>query len=130
MTYDRNYNSIIELEDNMIALAISQDYRIIRKVVIAVDSIKLTNERNIKLAIQEGLSKCGLMHYGDEIGKSYLLVSNNSNSQVRCKFWCLSDHIISLEIEPHNTDVATLSHLKKDFKKAFNRSEIIWTETK
>jgi hypothetical protein len=127
MTYDRAYVWSKELEYEVSAVAKVYGFNIDKSEEINVNSIKLPPERAIKVFIQEALSKVHLMNYGQEFGESILLTSDSGNSILRCKGWCLGDHVIGLEIESHNIDEVTLNNLKGDFEKHFDNYKIVWT---
>ena len=128
MTYDRNYTWSKEFENEVKMVAKIYDLDIIKISEISVDSIHLPAERRIKIGIQKALSKINLMNYGQEFGKSILLTSSKSSAYVDCKGWCLSDHVIGLEIEFCNIDQHTLVNLKQSFDRHFYNYKIVWTQ--
>jgi hypothetical protein len=128
MTYDRNYTWSIELEDQIKVVSKVYGFSVVKTDKISIDSINLPTERTIKINIQKALNKINLMNYGQEFGEKILLKSNNSKSVLNCKAWCLSDHVIGLEIEYNNIEKDTFTKLKQGFEKQFDNYKILWTE--
>ena len=128
MTYDRNYswskNYSYEVENAVENL----NFELQNSEKINPESIKLPNEKWIKLKIQKLLSKVDLMSYGTEFGKKITLNSTKSEQLLICEGWCLSDHLIGIEIEYKNIDLKTLEIIKKRFENQFTDYKLIWTE--
>jgi hypothetical protein len=107
MTYDRNYTWTKELNEQVTIAFKGTRFNISKTDSVNIDKIKLPTEREIKIKIQKGLSKLGLMSF---------------------KAWCLSDHLIGIEIEYKNVDTAVLQLIKERLEHQFENYEIVWTE--
>ena len=128
MTYDRNYTWTKELEEEVKITSKIYGFNIVKTNRIEIDDIKLPTERAIKIRIQKALNNLGLMNYGQEFGQTFLLNSVNTKQLINCKAWCLSDHVIGLEIEYKNIEKDCLNNIKQEFKKQFDNYKIVWTE--
>ena len=128
MTYDRTHTWAKEYKEDISAIAENNGFRIIKSDLIDINTIRLPTERGIKMRIQRALSKVNLMNYGKAYGENILLRNNNKNDIVNCKAWCLSDHLIGLEIEYKNLDKIKLANLKSDFEQEFWNCNIVWKE--
>lgn len=128
MTYDRNYTWSKEYPSEVISAVKNLDFKYQKTEEINTENIDLPNEKWIKLKIQKILSKVNLMNYGTEYGQKINLNSVNSKQKLICKGWCLSDHLIGIEIEHKNLDSKALTELKQRFKSQFPNYKIIWTK--
>jgi hypothetical protein len=128
MTYDRVYSWSKEIEDEIKVVASKHNLKIANSEIVDVDNIKLPTERRIKVGIQKFLSKFDLMNYGGEMGYTFLLSTINENEYIKCKAWCLGDHVIGIEIEHKNLKNDFFNKLKKEFGDHFNHYKIVWTE--
>ncbi|MBE0391837.1 hypothetical protein [Flavobacterium sp. PL002] len=127
ITYDRNYSwskeYSIELQDNLS----NNDFEIQSSHEISPDSIKLTIEKRIKLKIQKALTELYIMNYGIEFGEKSVFYSSKTNQRLVFKAWCLSDHLVGIEIEYENFDSSSLKKIKERLVKQFPNYKIIWT---
>jgi hypothetical protein len=128
MTYDRVYSYSKEIEDEIKIVANKQNLKIANSGNIDIDSIKLPTERRMKIRIQKFLSKFNLMNYGIEMGYIFLLNSNDENEYIKCKAWCLSDHVIGIEFEHKNLKKEFFNKMKEEFDNHFDHYKIVWTE--
>ncbi|WP_179006550.1 hypothetical protein [Winogradskyella forsetii] len=128
MTYDRNYTWSKEYPTEVINAVKSSDFKFLKTEEINPENINLPNEKWIKLKIQKILSKVNLMSYGTEHGQEITLNSAKSEQKLICKGWCLSDHLIGIEIEHQNLDSEELAELKQRFESQFPNYKIIWKE--
>jgi len=128
MTYDRNYTWSKEYPTEVISAVKNSNFRFLKTEEINPENIDLPNEKWIKLKIQKILSKVNLMSYGTEHGQEITLNSTKSGQKIICKGWCLSDHLIGIEIEHQNLDTNELAELKQQFDNQFPNYKIIWTE--
>ena len=128
MTYDRNYtwskNYSYEVENAVGNL----NFEFQNSEKINPENIKLPNEKWVKLKIQKLLSKVDLMNYGTEFGEKITLSSTKSEQKLICKGWCLSDHLIGIEIEYGKFDLKSINEIKQRFEKQFPNYKIIWTK--
>lgn len=128
MTYDRNYTWAKEFNEE-VKIATSDNYfRYKKEDRIDVRSIKLPSEKIVKINLQKWLNKIGLMNYGEENGILITFTTDNPNEILKYKGWCLSDHLIGLEVEYKNINERTLDELKSRTEKQFDNYKIIWTE--
>ena len=67
------------------------------------------------------------MNYGTEYGKIIYLVSEDKSEKLNFKSWCLSDHVIGIEIEVQNVPKEKLKLIKKGVEKKFDNYKVIWT---
>jgi hypothetical protein len=128
MTYDRNYTWSKEYTLEAVKVAENLNFEFQKKEKISIENIKLPNEKWIKLKIQKLLNKVDLMNYGTEFGEKITLNATKSEQLLICKGWCLSDHLIGIEIEHKNIDVKTLEKIKQRFESQFPNYKLIWTE--
>ena len=128
MTYDRNYSWTKEFNEYVIHATVNSKFQVDKEEKIDIQDIKLPFERSVKIRLQKLLNKIGFMNYGQAFGSSITCVSDNPNEVLKFKGWCLSDHVIGLEIEYKNIDNPTLNSLKLEINKQFNNYEVIWTE--
>ncbi|MFD0990997.1 hypothetical protein ACFQ1R_12890 [Mariniflexile jejuense] len=128
MTYDRNYTWSKEYPTEVISAVKNSDFKFLKTEEINPENIDLPNEKWIKLKIQKILSKVNLMSYGTEHGQQITLNSAKSEQKLICKGWCLSDHLIGIEIEHQNLDSEELAELKQRFESQFPNYKIIWKE--
>jgi hypothetical protein len=128
MTYDRNYTWSKEYTLEAVKVAENLNFEFQKKEKISIENIKLPNEKWIKINIQKILSKVNLMDYGHEFGEKITLTSTKSEQKLFFKGWCLSDHLIGIEIEHKNIDVKTLEKIKQRFESQFPNYKLIWTE--
>jgi hypothetical protein len=128
MTYDRNYTWSKEYSYEVENAVDNLNFEFQKSENINPEKIKLPNEKWIKLKIQKLLSKVNLMNYGNEFGEKNTLNSTKNEQKLICKGWCLSDHLIGIEIEHKNFDSNALKKLKKRFENQFPNYKIIWTE--
>jgi len=128
MTYDRSYNWSKEYTTDVINAIENTDFKFQKTEVINPENIALPNEKWIKLKIQKVLSMVDLMSYGTEHGQEIILNSTKSEQKLICKGWCLSDHLIGIQIEYMNLNSKTLTELKERFENQFANYKIIWTE--
>lgn len=128
MTYDRNYTWAKEYPTEVISAIKDSDFKFLKSEEINPENIDLPNEKWIKLKIQNILSKVNLMSYGTEHGQEITLNSTKSEQKLICKGWCLSDHLIGIEIAYQNLDSKELTELKQRFENQFPNYKIIWTE--
>ena len=68
------------------------------------------------------------MKYGNEFGECIKLKTENKNSSINCKAWCLGDYLIGLEMEYSNIDSKTLNCFKYSLENHFSNYKIIWTK--
>ncbi len=130
MTYDRNYTWAKEYPNEIKQIAELSNLKIERTEKINVDKVQLPTERKIKIKIQKFLNNLGLMSYGTEVGEKIILKSEDENSNIICKSWCLSDHLIGLEVQYKNIGEQELGELKKQFENQFSKYKLIWTKLK
>ena len=128
MTYDRNYTWSKEYSFEVEKALENLDFEFQKSEKINNENIKLPNEKWIKLKIQKLLNKVDLMNYGTEFGEKITLNSTKSEQLLICKGWCLSDHLIGIEIEHKNIDSKTLEKIKQRFESQFPNYKLIWTE--
>ncbi len=128
MTYDRKYNWTKEFNEEVKIATSDSKFNYDAEVRIDVQKIKLPTERFVKIKLQKWLSKINLMNYGEEKGNLITLTSDNSNEILKYKGWCLSDHLIGLEVEYKNIDKRTINELKSKTEQQFDNYKIIWTE--
>ncbi len=128
MTYDRNYTLSKEYYFEIQNINGGLNFEIQEPVKIDPKKIKLSKEKSIKLKIQKLLSKVGLMNYGSEYGEKIILNSTDRNRKIIFKSWCLSDHLIGIEIEHNNLDPSSLEKVKNLFEVQFSNYEIIWNK--
>ena len=128
MTYDRVYSLSKIYTYEIEELADSLNMVVEKTENINVENVKLPFERNFKIKMQKFLNKLSLMNYGNEFGEKIILKSKTNNSKLDCKSWCLSDHVIGLEIEYKNIDNHKLTLIQNSFEDKFNNYEIIWTK--
>ena len=128
MTYDRNYTWSKDYSYEIENTVDNLNFEFQKSEKINPENIKLPNEKWIKLKIQKLLSKVNLMSYGTEFGEKITLNSTESEQKLICKGWCLSDHLIGIEIEHKNLDSNALKRLKQRFENQFPNYKIIWTE--
>ena len=128
MTYDRDYSLSKIYSYEIEELADTFNMMVEKTENINVENVKLPFERNFKIKTQKFLNKLSLMTYGNEFGEKIILKSKTNNSKLICKSWCLSDHVIGLEIEYNNIDNHKLTFIQNSFEDKFNNYEIIWTK--
>ena len=128
MTYDRNYTWSKEYSSEVENALENMPFEFQNSEKIDTENIKLPNEKLIKLNIQKMLSKVHLMNYGKEFGEKITLNSTESEQLLICKGWCLSDHLIGIEIEYKNFDIKTFEKIKQRFESQFPNYTLIWTE--
>ena len=128
MTYDRVYSLSKIYTYEIEELADTLNMMVEKTENINVENVKLPFERNFKIKTQKFLNKLSLMNYGNEFGEKIILKSKTNNSKLICKSWCLSDHVIGLEIEYKNIDNYKLTLIQNSFEDKFNNYEIIWTK--
>lgn len=128
ITYDRNYCWSKDFYEDVIYATESSKFKFQKEEEIEVRYVKLSFEKSFKLKIKKLLNKIGLMNYGTEYGKKVYLVSENKNEKLNFKSWCLSDHIIGIEIEVINISEEKLKLIKKEVEKKFDNYKIIWTK--
>ena len=128
MTYDRNYTWTKEFEESVKKTTKKTKYTILKIEKTEVKNVKLPFERNLKIKIQKALSKVGLMNYGTEFGEIIYLVSDKPNEILKVKSWCLSDHIIGIEITEQNIDIENLNMIRKNIETEFDNYKIVWTK--
>jgi hypothetical protein len=128
MTYDRNYSWTKEFEEKIENATKNTNFRIQKTEKNVVKNVKLSFEKNLKIKIQKSLNKVGLMNYGTEFGEIIYLVSDNPNEILKVKSWCLSDHIIGIEIIEQDIEKENLNVIRKNIETEFNNYEIIWTK--
>ncbi len=128
MTYDRQYLWSKEFEDRVKDATKNTNFTIQKIEKTEVENVKLPLERQFKIRIQKGLNKLGLMNYGTEFGEIIHLVSDNPNKSLKVKSWCLSDHIIGIEIIEENIEEEKLNSIRKKFQTEFISYKIVWTE--
>lgn len=128
MTYDRNYTWSKEYPSEVISVVKNMDFKYHISDEINAEDVDLSNEKWIKLKIQKMLNKVDLMNYGTEYGQKIILNSTQNKQKLICKAWCLSDHIIGIEIEHENFDSNALKEIKQRFENQFWNYKIIWTE--
>lgn len=128
MTYDRNYTWSKEYSFEVENALENLDFEFQKSENINTENIKLPNEKWIKLKIQKLLNKVDLMNYGTEFGEKITLNSTKSEQLLICKGWCLSDHLIGIEIEYKNIDAKTFEKIKQQFESQFPNYKLIWTE--
>ncbi len=128
MTYDRKYNWTKGFEEEISNVSKKFGFLILKSDIVNVDNIKLSKERTIKINIQKALSRIGLMNYGEEFGQTIILKSENTDQILKCKAWCLGDHIMGIEIEYGKFGSYPLNNIKQEFQKKFVNYKIIWTE--
>ncbi|WP_338378942.1 hypothetical protein [uncultured Flavobacterium sp.] len=129
MTYDRSYTLSKEYTFEVEKIAEELNFKLQKSEKINPESVKLPNERWFKLKIQKLLSKINLMNYGTEFGEKLNLNSYNDKQKIIFKSFCLSDHLIGIEIEHKNIDSNTLQKIKQQFESKFPNYKIIWTKT-
>lgn len=128
MTYDRRYTWSKEIDEEISIVANGRGFHVVEESEVSVSAINLPSERVLKINTQKILSKIHLMNYGHEFGRSILLRSKMPGELLNCKFWCLSDHVIGLEIEYYIVDEETVTGLKQEFGRQFSYYKIIWTK--
>jgi hypothetical protein len=128
MTYDRNYTWSKEYSYEIKNAVDNLSFEFQKSEKINPENIKIPNEKLIKLKIQKLMSEVNLMNYGTEFGEKITLKSTESGQKLICKGWCLSDHLIGIEIEYQKFDSKTLKKLKLRFEKQFPNYNIVWTE--
>ena len=128
MTYDRNYTWTKEFEESVINTTKNTKFKIQKIEKTEVENIKLPFERNLKIKIQKLLSEVGLMNYGTEFGEIIYLVSDKPNEVLKIKSWCLSDHIIGIEITEENIEIENLNAIRKNIETEFDNYKIVWTK--
>ncbi|MEW5677249.1 hypothetical protein ABGT15_13120 [Flavobacterium enshiense] len=126
MTYDRNYSWTKEFHEDVKIATQKSEFKIQKTEKIEAKNVKLSFEKSLKIKIQKLLNKIGLMNYGTEYGEIIYLVSENE--KLNFKSWCLSDHIIGIEIEVNNIPEDKLKFIKKEVEKGFDNYKIIWTK--
>ena len=126
MTYDRNYVWSKEFSEKIEKTIKNTEFKFVAQENINVAEIKISNEKVIKLSIQKFLSQFNLMQYGKVYGQKIVLKSN-TNQILFCKGWCLSDHVIGIEIQCQRINQITLDKLKSLFEKEFPNNDIVWT---
>ena len=130
MTYDRNYSWTKEFYENVQKIAKKSEFKILKAEKINVENVKLSFEKSLKIDIKKLLNKIGLMNYGTEYGEKIQLVSENPNEKLEFKSWCLSDHIIGIEVEEKNISQEKLKVIKNNSEFFFDNYKIIWTKKK
>ena len=131
MTYDRTYVWSKEFYDKIENAIKNSEFKIVeRKELNTIENIKLPTERKIKIQIQKSLSKFDLMNYGEEFAQVVILKTQNPNENITVKGWCLSDHLMGIEVEYENIDAKKLNLFKETFEKQFSFYKIIWTDLK
>ena len=128
MTYDRNYTWTKEFEENVKKATKNTKFTIQKIEKTEVENVKLPFERNLKINIQKAFSEFGLMNYGTEFGEIIYLVSNSPREILQVKSWCLSDHIIGIEITEKNIEEENLNLIRKNIEAEFNNYKIVWTK--
>ncbi len=128
MTYDRNYTWSKEYYFEVQNAIVDLDFEVQKPIKINPKNVQLSKEKSVKLKIQKTLNKLDLMNYGYEYGEKIILNSTNSNQNIICKGWCLSDHLIGIEIEYKNLDYSSLKNIKDRFETQFSNYKIIWNE--
>ncbi|MEG0187713.1 hypothetical protein [Algoriella sp.] len=128
MTYDRNYSWSKKIEESVEYATKNTKFTVQKIEKIEVEKIKLPLERHIKIRIQKALNKVGLMSYGTEFGTIIYLVSDKPNEVLKVKSWCLSDHIIGIEISEQNIDNESLKEIRRNFETEFNNYKIVWSK--
>ena len=128
MTYDRNYRWSKDFYEDVIYSMESNKFKFQKGEEIEAKDVKISPEKSFKLKIQKVLNKIGLMNYGTEYGKIVYLVSEDKSEKLNFKSWCLSDHIIGIEIEVINVSEEELKCIKKEVEKKFDTYKIIWTK--
>ncbi len=128
MTYDRNYSWSKEFYENVESIAQKHNFKILKTEKIKVENVKLSIEKSLKIEIKNMLNKIGLMNFGTEYGEKIQLVSQNSNENLVFKSWCLSDHIIGIEVEEKNISAEKLKVIRKNTEETFDNYKIIWTK--
>ncbi len=131
MTYDRTYVWSKEFYDEIENAIKNSEFKIVElKELNTIENIKLPTERKIKIQIQKSLSKFDLMNYGEEFAQVAILKTQNPNENITVKGWCLSDHLMGIEVEYENIDAKKLNLFKETFEKQFSFYKIIWTDLK
>ena len=131
MTYDRTYVWSKEFYDEIENAIKNSEFKIVElKELNTIENIKLPTERKIKIQIQKSLSKFDLMNYGEEFAQVAILKTQNPNEKITVKGWCLSDHLMGIEVEYENIDAKKLNLFKETFEKQFSFYKIIWTDLK
>ena len=125
MTYDRNYTWTKEFEESVKNATKNTKFTIQKIEKTEVENVKLPFERNLKIKIQKVLSEVGLMNYGTEFGEIIYLVSDNPREILQVKSWCLSDHIIGIEIIEKNIKEENLNVIRKNIEVEFNNYKIV-----
>ena len=128
MTYDRNYTWSKEFEESVKHATKNTNFTIQKIKKTEVENVKLPFEKNLKIKIQKLLNKVGLMNYGTEFGEIIYIVSNKPNEILKVKSWCLSDHIIGIEITDRNVETENMKTIRKSLETEFNNYEIVWTK--
>jgi len=128
MTYDRNYTLTKEYKEELKTVAEEFGFKIEKTDEIDVVQINRPTDKTVKIKIQKVLSKVNLMTYGHEFGEISKLTSDNKEGFFNYKGWCLSDHLIGLEIEYGNIDDTTLNSFKDKLEKQFDNYKIKWTQ--
>lgn len=128
MTYDRNYCWSKDFYEDVIYSTESSKFKFRKEEEIEAKNVIISSEKKFKLRIQRALNKIGLMNYGTEYGKIVYLVSEDNDEKLNFKSWCLSDHIIGIEIEVINVSDKKLKLIKKEVEKKFDSYKIIWTK--
>ena len=125
MTYDRNYTWTKEFEESVKNATKNTKFTIQKIEKTEVENVKLPFERNLKIKIQKALSEVGLMNYGTEFSETIYLVSDNPREILQVKSWCLSDHIIGIEIIEKNIKEENLNVIRKNIEVEFNNYKIV-----
>ena len=125
MTNDRNYTWTKEFEESVKNATKNTKFTIQKIEKTEVENVKLPFERNLKIKIQKALSKVGLMNYGTEFSETIYLVSDNPREILQVKSWCLSDHIIGIEIIEKNIKEENLNVIRKNIEVEFNNYKIV-----
>ena len=127
MTYDRNYCWSKDFYEDVIYSTDLTNYKFQKEEEIEAENVKISSEKTFKLKIQKVLNRIGLMNYGTEYGKIIYLVSEDKSEKLNFKSWCLSDHVIGIEIEVQNVPKEKLKLIKKGVEKKFDNYKVIWT---
>ena len=128
MTYDRNYRWSKDFYEDIIYSTNLSNYKFQKEEKIDAENVKISSEKAFKLKIQKVLNIIGLMNYGTEYGKIVYLASEDKSEKLNFKSWCLSEHIIGIEIEIQNVPKDKLNLIKKGIEKKFDDYKIIWTK--
>jgi hypothetical protein len=129
MTSDRKTHWCKEMESELKQIATVHGFHpSVNATPIRVDQIQLPTEQKWKIRIQKGFGKIHLRKDAPEFGSLLVFESNDSQGLLQCKWSCLGDHVMGIEIESQKLNPQTLIRIKDDLNRLFNNYEIVWTD--